>query len=71
MKIRINDQNNLKVTRDTMTYTLGLDFYFHIEDCTLASSINPSFSFAIIINYINYNLLLGHRHHIIFEKENN
>ena len=51
MKIRINDQNNLKVTRDAMTFTLDLDldFYFHIEDCTLASSINPSFSFAIII----------------------
>ena len=54
-----------------MTFILDLDFYFHIEDFTLASSINPSFSFAIIINYINYNLLLGHRHHIIFEKENN
>ena len=34
-----------------MTFTLDLDFYFHIEDCTLASSINPSFSFAIIMKF--------------------
>ena len=68
MKIRIIDQNNLKVTRDTMTFTLDLDFYFHIEDCTLAFILTFIF---ICNNYINYNLLLGHRHHIIFEKENN